>query len=97
VLAPGADRAPYEAALELFLPRTLDCFYPNDVEVDPRRRWSRDGLVVSGALNVYILRVLAPLIRQIDDIHRRAGGAERVVLRRTSGTFSVTRLSRMSA
>lgn len=80
-LSPDADMRLVEAALELSLRSMNACFYGSSFEGcsgDPREKWSRDGLRVSGSANVCVLGALYRLILKLDWIHRRSGGIARI-------------------
>lgn len=60
-LSPDADHAVVEAALELALPSMNSCFYGSSsvgCSGDPRDKWTRDGLRVTGSINICVLGAL---------------------------------------
>jgi hypothetical protein len=96
-LAPGADRAVFEAALDLFCASANGHYYtPESISgagSDPRITWSRAELVVRGSLNVWVLGELYRLARRLDWIHRRAGGLAALAATRSGGTYGLSRPS----
>ncbi len=86
--AAGADTVLFEAVLELALRDLNNHFYGSSFVGklgDPRTRWTRQGLRVSGALNVCVLGALYRLIRKLDSAHRRAGGIDRIHVSKGGG------------
>jgi len=96
-LAEGTDKAPYEAVLDLFIPQASRAFYPADgvfgAASDPRKEWTREGTLVTGSLNVWVLGALYRLINQIDWVQRKAGGVSRIVLSKKGSVYRCTRPS----
>jgi hypothetical protein len=81
-----ADRAPTEAALDLFLPAANRRIYDNGLDT-----WERNGLRVAGSLNVWVLGALYRLIQQLDWIHRRSGEISRIALTKQGTICSYSR------
>jgi len=96
-LAPGADEAVLTAAADLFVPRTRRWFYGEGGPIggaasDLREAWRRDGLVLRGSANLWVVGDIYRFLRTLDRLHRRIGGVAGVTLG-ASGAIQVPRPS----